>query len=181
MELIGIVLSLIGLLFAFETPRRAFIKLFGFKRPQAISSSSGHTAGSFNSSSHTSHSFNLQLIPENAVEVETLIPDSITRDYDTNALQFHFGRASTRDGQAPKLLLRITDPDSDYRTSWSAFLISPSGTIYRAPVIWPGGGKIYRARFATNEPRTGRWRGFIRRSSGESYKFEKMLHPPDDT
>lgn len=181
MELIGIVLGLLGLLFAFETPRRVFIKVLGFKRPQTVNSS-GHTAESFNSSSsHAADSFNSQLISENAVEVETLIPDPITHDYDTSTLRFHFGRASTRNGQAPKLLLRITDPDSDYRTSWSAFLISPSGATYRAPVTRPGSGKIYRARFATNEPRTGRWRGFIRRSSGETYKFEKMLHPPDDT
>lgn len=171
MEALGIVLGLLGLLFAFETPRRAFIKLLGFKRPHAVNSSSGYTSGSFNS----------QPIPENAVEVETSIPDSITHDYDTSKLRFHFGRASTRDGRAPKLLLRITDPDSDYRTSWFAFLISPGGAIYRAPVNWPGSGKIYRACFATDEPRTGRWVGFITRSSGESYKFEKMLHPPDDT
>jgi len=79
-------------------------------------------------------------------------------------------------GQQPKILIRITDPNGDYTTQWSVTLRSPSGKTQTIAATWPGAGKIYRARFPTNEPRSGIWSGVAVRNGIEEHQFSAALH-----
>jgi hypothetical protein len=86
---------------------------------------------------------------------------------------------ATNRGQQPKILIRITDPHGDYRTQWAVTLRSPGGASYSATATWPGNGNVFHARFATSEPRTGKWSGVAIRNGTESHPFEVMLAYPD--
>lgn len=82
---------------------------------------------------------------------------------------------ATDRGQQPKILIRITDPNGDYTTQWSVTLRSPSGITQTAAATWPGADRVFRARFPTNEPRSGRWSGVAIRNGTEKHEFSAML------
>lgn len=86
---------------------------------------------------------------------------------------------STAQGQQPKVLVHITDPNGDYRTRWSVKLSCPSGATLTSIATWPGSGKIFRARFPAFEPRTGRWTGIATRNGTEHHPFAVDLPYPD--
>lgn len=93
-------------------------------------------------------------------------PDSLTIDVLPTA---------TDRGQQPKILVRITDPTGDYTTRWSITLRSPSGITHTAAATWPGAGRVFRARFPMNEPRSGRWSGVAIRNGTEQHEFSATL------
>lgn len=97
----------------------------------------------------------------------------------TNQLSIDVLPTATDRGQQPKMLVRITDPNGDYRTHWSVTLKAPSGATYFSVASWPGSGKIFRVRFPTAEPRTGKWTGVAVRNGSESHEFAVTLPPPD--
>jgi hypothetical protein len=97
----------------------------------------------------------------------TLIPQ--------NQLTIDVVPTSTDQGQQPKILIRITDPNGDYTTRWSVTLRSPSGKTQTVNATWPGAGKIFRARFPTNELRSGKWSGVAVRNGTEEHDFSATL------
>jgi hypothetical protein len=126
----------------------------------------------FNNAS-TEQSANEQLLPE-------LRPVATHSEQQAaSTLTIELLPTTTSRGQQPKLLVRITDPNGDFRTQWSVTVISPSGVEYSSLASWPGSGKIFRARFATTEPRTGTWHGVAVRNATESHMFEASLPYPD--
>jgi len=86
---------------------------------------------------------------------------------------------ATDRGQEPKILVRITDPDGDYRTRWSVTLRSPSGATQTRDATWPGAGHVFRARFPTSEPRAGTWSGVAIRNGTQLHKFSAGLRTQD--
>jgi|GEM_PF-4128758 len=78
-------------------------------------------------------------------------------------------------GQQPKILVRILDPNGDYTTQWSVTLTSPSGVTQNTTATWPGADRVFRARFPTNELRSGRWFGVAVRNGTEEHKFSATL------
>ena len=78
-------------------------------------------------------------------------------------------------GQQPKILVRITDPIGDYTTRWSVTLRSPSGATQTTAATWPGAGRVFRARFSTNEQRSGGWSGVAIRNETERHEFSAVL------
>ena len=147
MEILGLILAIVGIAFAFETPRRWFLRLLR----------------------HPSGAERVQGIPT-ATAPSSDEPSELTIDIEPTA---------TERGQQPKLLVRIVDPHGDYRTQWSVTLKSPSGVEYSAAASWPGSGKVFRVRFATTEPRTGKWIGVAVRNGDQRHEFAKVLPYPD--
>ena len=86
---------------------------------------------------------------------------------------------ATDRGQQPKILVRITDPIGDYTTRWSVTLTSPRGTTQTAAATWPGAGHLFRVRFPTDEPRSGKWSGVAIRNGTERHEFSATLPEPD--
>jgi hypothetical protein len=82
---------------------------------------------------------------------------------------------ATDRGQQPKILVRITDPISDYTTRWAVTLRSPSGSAQATVATWPGADRIFRTRFPTNEPRSGIWSGVAIRNGTEKHEFSATL------
>ena len=97
----------------------------------------------------------------------------------SNRLTIDVLPTATDRGQQPKMLVRITDPNGDYRTQWSVTLIAPSGATYSSAAFWPGSGRIFRVRFPTADPRTGKWTGVAVRNGSESHEFTVTLPQPD--
>ena len=74
-------------------------------------------------------------------------------------------------GREPKILIRITDPEGDYKTTWLVKLTSPSGETREAKASWPGSGNVFRARFPVEESRAGTWRGIATRNGSKDFDF----------
>jgi len=66
---------------------------------------------------------------------------------------------NTEAGREPKVLVRITDPDGDYMTSWKVTIEGPDGKTMSGQATWPGSGLVFRARFPAGHDRSGRWSG----------------------
>ena len=92
-----------------------------------------------------------------------------------NEVKIDVVQTATDQGQQPKILIRITDPHGDYTTHWSVTLKSPSGKTETLNASWPGAGKIFRARFPTNEPRSGEWSGEAIKNGKDKHKFSAIL------
>ena len=118
---------------------------------------------------------------ENQATVERVadMVESVTTSSTANQLTIDALPTATDRGQQPKMLVRISDPNGDYRTQWSVTLNAPSGTIYSSAASWPGSGKVFRVRFPTTEPRTGKWTGVAVRNGSESHEFTVTLPHPD--
>ena len=114
---------------------------------------------------------------DNRATVERVaeIVEAVSAPAETDRLTIDVLPTATDRGQQPKILVRITDPNGDYTTQWSVTLTSPGGTIYTSAASWPGAGRMFRARFPTKEPRTGRWIGVATRNDTEFHNFEATL------
>jgi hypothetical protein len=85
---------------------------------------------------------------------------------------------STEGGRQPKVLVRVTDPDGDYKTSWVVTINFPDGREMKQKAFWPASGPVFRARFPTGDDRQGTWSGVaIRTREGTvtEHSFTKTL------
>ncbi len=117
---------------------------------------------------------------DNQATVERVadIVEGVAAASTTSRLSIDVIPTATDRGRQPKILVRITDPDGDYRTRWSVTLDAPSGATHSSAAFWPGSGRIFRVRFPTTEPRTGKWTGVAVRNGSESHEFAVTLPPP---
>lgn len=111
---------------------------------------------------------------QDTIERVSDIVDSISPILQTG-IKIDVVPTATDRGQQPKILIRITDPNGDYKTQWTVTLRSPSGKIETLDAHWPSAGKIFRARFPTDEPRSGEWSGEAVKNGNDKHKFSEVL------